>query len=139
MASIRKQKSGAWRVQVRRKGHSLSETFVSHEDAKRWAVDTERQIDRGHAPTKSRIARVRTFGDLIDLHIADMKAARGLNGLHRTVLSLPRSKPPHKRFSLSRQGVSPINGEVGVWAAEDKVEGSQQRSTRQAILEQGRR
>ena len=74
MASIRRQKSGAWRVQVRRKGRSLSETFVSHEDAKRWAIDAERQIDRGQTPTKSRIARLRTFGHLIDLHIADMKA-----------------------------------------------------------------
>ncbi|WP_430425176.1 site-specific integrase [Phenylobacterium sp.] len=84
MASIRKQKSGGWRVQVRRKGRSLSETFVSHEDAKRWAVDAERQIDRGQSPTKSRIARLRTFGDLIDLHIADMKAVGRAPGRTKT-------------------------------------------------------
>jgi integrase len=72
MASIRKQKSGHWRVQVRRKGRSVSETFVSHEDAKRWGVDAERQIDRGGTPNSSRIAKLRTFADLIDLHIDDM-------------------------------------------------------------------
>jgi integrase len=74
MASIRKQKSGSWRVQVRRKGRSVSENFVRYEDAKRWALDAERQIDRGETPATSRIAKLRTFGDLIDLHIADMKS-----------------------------------------------------------------
>jgi integrase len=73
MASIRKQKSGNWRVQVRRKGRAVSECFIRYEDAKRWAVDAERRIDRGETPTTSRIAKLRTFGDLIDLHIEDMK------------------------------------------------------------------
>ncbi|WP_208702807.1 MULTISPECIES: hypothetical protein [unclassified Mesorhizobium] len=35
-------------------------------------TETERQVDRGETPTKSRIARLKTFGDLIDLHIDDM-------------------------------------------------------------------
>ncbi|MDP3746905.1 MAG: site-specific integrase [Phenylobacterium sp.] len=74
MASIRKQKSGHWRVQVRRKGRAVSETFVRHEDARNWAVDTERQIDRGETPLTSRIARVTTLGELIDLHVEDMKS-----------------------------------------------------------------
>jgi hypothetical protein len=43
MASIRKQKSGNWRVQVRRKGRTVSDSFVRYDDAKRWAVETERQ------------------------------------------------------------------------------------------------
>lgn len=73
MASIRKQKAGAWRVQVRRKGRSVSENFVRYEGAKQWAVDTERQIDRGETPTVSRVGKLKTFGDLIDLHISDMK------------------------------------------------------------------
>jgi len=72
MASIRKQKSGAWRVQVRRKGRTLSETFVRYDDAKKWGAEAERQIDRGETPTLSRTAKLRTFGDLIDLHIVDM-------------------------------------------------------------------
>jgi hypothetical protein len=47
MASIRKQKSGAWRVQVRRKGRAVSKTFVRYGGAGKWGVDAERQIDRG--------------------------------------------------------------------------------------------
>jgi hypothetical protein len=73
MASIRKQKSGRWRAQVRRKGHSVSETFIRRDDAQRWAADAERTVDTGERPRKSRIARLNTFGHLIDLHIADMK------------------------------------------------------------------
>lgn len=73
MASIRKQEAGTWRVQVRRKGRSVSENFVRYEDAKRWAVDAERQIDRGENPTVSRVGKLKTFGELIDLHISDMK------------------------------------------------------------------
>lgn len=73
MASTLKQSSGSWRVQVRRKGRSISETFVRYEDAKRWAVEAERQVDRGETPATSRIGRLHTFGDLIDLHISDMK------------------------------------------------------------------
>jgi hypothetical protein len=72
MASIRKQKSGTWRVQVRRKGRTVSETFVRYDDAKKWGVDAERQIDRGETPTLSKVGKLQTFGDLIDLHIADM-------------------------------------------------------------------
>jgi integrase len=73
MASIHKEKSGAWRVQVRRKGRSLSETFVAHDDAKRWAIDTERKIDRGQTPLPSRLAKLQCFAEIVDLHIADMK------------------------------------------------------------------
>ncbi|BCG88254.1 hypothetical protein MesoLj113c_43640 [Mesorhizobium sp. 113-3-9] len=42
------------------------------DDARHWATETERQVDRGETPTKSRIARLKTFGELIDLHIDDM-------------------------------------------------------------------
>lgn len=73
MATFTKLGSGSWRVQVRRKGRYISETFLRREDARKWALDAERQVDRGETPTPSRIARLNTFGDLIDLHIADMK------------------------------------------------------------------
>lgn len=72
MASIRKQESGHWRVWVRRKGKSLTETFVNREDAKTWGLDAERQIDRGGSPLPSRVSRITKFRDLIKLHIADM-------------------------------------------------------------------
>lgn len=74
MASFTKLPSGTWRVQVRHKGRYVSETFLRKDDARRWAVEAETKIDRGETPTPSRVARLNTFGDLIDLHIADMAA-----------------------------------------------------------------
>lgn len=58
---------------MRRKSRYISETFRRKDDARAWALDAERQIDRGEAPKASRTAKLRTFGDLIDLHIEDMK------------------------------------------------------------------
>src|SRR5438445_7783152 len=72
MATYTKLSSGSWRVHVRRKGRYVSETFLRRDDARRWATETERQVDRGETPTKSRIARLKPFGELIDLHIDDM-------------------------------------------------------------------
>ena len=59
MASIRKEKSGTWRVQVRRKGRSISETFIRYDDAKKWGVEAERQIDRGETPPCPGLASTR--------------------------------------------------------------------------------
>lgn len=73
MATFTKLKSGSWRVQVRRKGRYVSETFLRREDARRWATDAERQVDRGETPNQSKISRLSTFGALVDLHITDMK------------------------------------------------------------------
>ncbi|WP_189341232.1 MULTISPECIES: hypothetical protein [unclassified Mesorhizobium] len=36
------------------------------------ATQTEREVDRGETPTKSRVERLKTFGELVDLHIDDM-------------------------------------------------------------------
>ena len=74
MASFTKLSSGSWRVQVRRKGRYVSETFLRREDARRWALEAELQVDRGRTPTNSKIARLKSFGDLIDLHVEDMKS-----------------------------------------------------------------
>lgn len=73
MATFTKLSSGSWRVQVRRKGRYVSETFLRREDARQWAIEAERQIDRGQAPSNSRIGRLKSFADLIDLHVEDMK------------------------------------------------------------------
>ena len=74
MATYSKLPSGSWRVQVRRKGRYISETFLKRDDARRWATEAEGRIDRGETPTPARAAKLRTFGELIDLHIADMKS-----------------------------------------------------------------
>ena len=73
MASFVKLPSGSWRAIVRRKSRYISETFRRKDDARAWALNAERQIDRGEAPKGSRSAMLKTFGDLIDLHIEDMK------------------------------------------------------------------
>ena len=72
MASITKLPSGAYRVQIRRKGRYASETFLRRDDAHRWARLAETRVDQGLAPNKSSVSRLTTFGDLIDLHIIDM-------------------------------------------------------------------
>ncbi len=72
MASITKLPSGAYRVQIRRKGRYASETFLRRDDAHRWARQAETRVDQGMAPNKSSISRLKNFSNLIDLHIADM-------------------------------------------------------------------
>ncbi len=74
MATIVKQKSGRWRVQVRRKGRYLSETFSHRKDAEAWARRVERDLDVGRKPIPRKLEGVQTFGDLIDLHVSDMKS-----------------------------------------------------------------
>lgn len=74
MATIVKQKSGRWRVQVRRKGRYLSETFSLRKDAEAWARRVERDLDVGRKPIPRKLDGIQTFGDLIDLHVSDMKS-----------------------------------------------------------------
>ncbi|ATQ43670.1 site-specific integrase [Caulobacter mirabilis] len=74
MATILKQKSGRWRVQVRRKGRYLSETFSLRKDAEAWARRVERDLDVGRKPVPRKLEGIQTFGDLIDLHVSDMRS-----------------------------------------------------------------
>lgn len=76
MATFKLLPSGNWRAQVRRKGVYASETFRRHKDAQEWALATERRIDLGDAPRRSKVKDPTTFGDLIDLHVTDMKEVR---------------------------------------------------------------
>jgi len=74
MATIVEQKSGRWRVQVRRKGSYLGETFSLRKDAEAWARRVERDLDLGIKPISRKLEGIQTFGDLIDLHVSDMKS-----------------------------------------------------------------
>lgn len=65
MATFTKLASGSWRVQVRRKGRYIGETFLRREEARVWALETEHSIDRGATPQPSRIARKTTFEGLV--------------------------------------------------------------------------
>jgi integrase len=73
MATIRHLPSGRWQVQVRRKGKSASETFLRRDHAREWANEAENQVDRGRSPIGKRARKTKSFADLIDLHIDDMK------------------------------------------------------------------
>ena len=72
MATFTRLKSGNWRAQVRRKQSYASETFLRHEDARKWATATERRIDLGQSPLKRTKADPTTFAHLVDLHVNDM-------------------------------------------------------------------
>jgi integrase len=73
VATITRLKSGSWRVQVRRKGKYVNETFLRRKDAEEWGIDIERRIDR-QEPTTTRQSRdVQLFGDLITLHRQDLE------------------------------------------------------------------
>ncbi len=100
MATFTKLKSGSWRVQVRRKGKYVSETFLRRKDAEGWAINEERRIDRGEPSTKRNRRDARTFGDLIRLHVAD---------LHEVGKPIGRSKAATLRFLESRLGACKIS------------------------------
>ena len=100
MATFTKLRSGSWRVQVRRKGKYVSETFLRRKDAEVWAIDEERRIDRGEPSTKSKRSDARTFGDLVRLHVADLREVGKPIG---------RSKAASLHFLESRLGVCKIS------------------------------
>ena len=73
MAGISKTPNGKWRVQIRRRGIYASKTFFKKAVAERWARETEFQIDQGKSVTSRGVVTLRSFGDLVDVHIADME------------------------------------------------------------------
>ena len=73
MATFTKLKSGSWRVQVRRKGKYVNETFLRRKDAELWALEVERRIDRGEPAMAQRSRDAKTIGDLIKLHREDLQ------------------------------------------------------------------
>ncbi len=104
MATYKKLSSGNWRVQIRRKGCYASETFRRRADAESWALEMERRADRGESvAAKHRREDIKTFGDMIDLHIADLREVN--KPLRRTKayalerLRLSFGKIAHNRIS----------------------------------------
>ena len=73
MATFTKLSSGSWRVQVRRKGKYVNETFLRRKDAEEWALEVERRIDRGEPTVARRSRDAKTFGDLVKLHREDLQ------------------------------------------------------------------
>jgi hypothetical protein len=73
LATITKLNSGSWRVQVRRKGKYVNETFRRRKDAEEWALEVERRIDRGESSLSRNSRDTETFSDLIKLHREDLQ------------------------------------------------------------------
>jgi integrase len=73
VATFTRLKSGSWRVQVRRKGKYVNDTFLRRKDAEEWALETERRIDRGEPPLTTSYRELRKFGDLVRLHRDDLQ------------------------------------------------------------------
>lgn len=100
MATFKKLPSGNWRTVVRRKGVYKSDTFRRRKDAEQWALEIERRIDRGESVSTQRVANVSTFGDLIDIHIADM---------HEVNKPLRRSKAFSLKMLKTKLGQTPFD------------------------------
>jgi integrase len=80
LATITKLNSGSWRVQVRRKGKYVNETFRRRKDAEEWALEVERRIDRGETALSRSSRDTETFADLIKLHREDLQEVGKLIG-----------------------------------------------------------
>ena len=106
MATITRLKSGHWRVQVRRKQSYVSETFLRHEEARKWAIATERRIDLGESPLKRAKADPTTFAHLVELHVNDMcdvgRAPRRSKQFTLNALKDKLGKVKHKDLTRER-------------------------------------
>lgn len=72
MPCIRKR-NGKWQVQVRRKsGFSKSATFSTRRDAERWAVEAEREAERGHSGLQTPQAPTPSLKALCERYIAEI-------------------------------------------------------------------
>ena len=68
-----------WRAQVRRKGQYAASTFLRRRDAETYSIEVERTIDVSNKVPKQRVKRTRTFADLVQLHVDDMKEVGQIN------------------------------------------------------------
>ena len=106
MATITRLQSGHWRVQVRRKQSYVSETFLRHEDARKWAIATERRVDLGESTLKRTKVDPTTFAHLVDLHVTDMcevgKAPRRSKQFTLDALKTKLGKVKHKDLTRER-------------------------------------
>ena len=130
IATFTRFSSGSWRVQIRRKGRYVAETFLRHDHAREWATETENQIDRGRSPVGKRARATKTFGNLIDLHIDDMKdvgkppgrsKSAILEMLHRKLGTFKASELDREKIikfgrDRSKQGAGPVTLSMDIGA-----------------------
>jgi integrase len=107
VATITRLKSGSWRVQVRRKGTYVNETFLRRKDAEEWGLDIERRIDRQEPATTRKSRDAQLFGALVALHRQDLKEVGKAMGRSKTAsLAFLDERLGHLRLSeLDRQRI----------------------------------
>lgn len=122
MATFTRLKSGSWRVQVRRKGKYVNDTFLRRKDAEEWAIEIERRIDRGEPLTTSGSRDANTFADVVQLHREDLREvgkrigrskAASLGFLERRLGRLRLSELDRERLiqfgkDRAREGAGPV-------------------------------
>ena len=72
MAGLVKLKSGNYHIQIRRKGQYASKTFSRKVDTVSRSLEADRRTDQGTNIIALKVSGFTTFGQLIDLYIADM-------------------------------------------------------------------
>ncbi len=93
----------------------MSRSFRLRQEAEQWARDQEARIDCGESPLRTPSASRETFGDIIDLHFAD---------LHELGRSIGRSKEftlLRLKNTLGRTRISDITRESLVQFAKHRV------------------
>lgn len=71
MATIR-YRNGKWQARIQRKGHpNLAKTFLTQQDALKWARSIEVELDKG-TYTNSLQAQKTTFGELIERYLREV-------------------------------------------------------------------
>jgi hypothetical protein len=105
VAAIKKLPSGSSRVQIRRKGHYLSSSFLLRKDAEAWARRMESEIDQGKTPTPKRVEGINNLADLIDLHIDDMKSVGRAIGRSKSFAGDPTSGALGRKLEKGLSGV----------------------------------
>ena len=78
MATIRK-KRGKWQVLIRKKFHTpISKTFVTKEDADKYARETEAKIDKGIFVTYEEAQKTK-FGELLERYRTEITSKKKSN------------------------------------------------------------
>lgn len=114
MATIQKRKN-AWRVQVRRKGKSVSATFDTKVEAEAWAITTESKIIEGVEPkaiiNDPSLSAGATVGEAFDRYAGEISPGKG--GARWEQIRLKMLK---RRYPVFKRPIRSITGpDIADW------------------------
>ncbi|CAO3449103.1 site-specific integrase [Azospirillum largimobile] len=110
MATLTKRGERQWQAKVRRKGHSLSETFETKARAEAWARQVEAEIDAGRFQTGQKEAARTTLQEALERYLLERvplkKGVKQATGLARA----------WQRSSLARRPLAAIrSADIAAW------------------------